>query len=133
MSATGLLLAAALVLRRSEILSPGISSLLAGIIAVLFVLNILLFSMKVRIGNRILDFFGSISLEMYLTQGLFIDCLRGASLYLESDLLYSLLVFTGTVLSGAALHFLFQKCAQGYDGIAQAGAAEHSPEIFVDK
>ncbi len=115
--AAGLLPAAAWVLSGSRVLP---ASLLAGIRAVLFVLGILLVSMKVRVGNRVLDFLGGISLEIYLTQGLFMDCLRGASLYLESDLMYSVLVLTGTVLSGAALHFCFQKGARRY-GRLRAG------------
>lgn len=40
--------------------------------AVMFTLVILIFSMKVKIGNKVLDFMGGITLEFYLIQGLFV-------------------------------------------------------------
>ena len=48
------------------------SLLLTLLTAVIFVLCVILLSMKVKIGNHILGFLGEISLEIYLVQGLFI-------------------------------------------------------------
>ena len=75
--------------------------------AVLFVLSIVLIIMKIKIGNSILDYFGKISLEIYLVQGLFIAGLRSNIIYIANDLTWAVMVTLGSILLAAILHKIF--------------------------
>lgn len=71
--------------------------------ACFFVLLFLLFSQKALIGNPVLHFFGRISFELYLMQGLFIGLLRNDRFYIESEFLWCGLVLAGTTAAAWAL------------------------------
>ena len=83
-----------------------IDVLLKFVLSVLFVLFILVFSMKFRTGNCILKFFGKLSFEIYLSQGLFITLFRSSVLSIENDFLYSTAVLTSTVIFSLLIHKL---------------------------
>ena len=67
---------------------PAVSSVLKLPTAVLFVLGVILLSMKFSIGNKVLGFLGEISLEMYISQGLIFNILRGKFIYIKNELLF---------------------------------------------
>ena len=89
--------------------------LLTMTISVLFVLCVILYSMKVKFGNRVLTFLGDCSLEIYLVQGLFILGLRGNNIFIGNDLLWAVLTVAGSVALGFVLHLAFSKILRGYD------------------
>ncbi len=87
------------------------------IVTFLFVISIVLFSMKVRIGNKILGFLGEISFELYMIQGLFITILRSNKFYIVNEFAWSCLVLALTIISGFVLHILFDKLLTKYKKI----------------
>ena len=82
-------------------------------IAFFFVLAMLLFFFKVQIGNKVLSFLGDISLEIYLTQGLFIMLLHGNHINIENDFLYSVCVIILTIALSYLLHLGFNSLKIG--------------------
>lgn len=87
----------------------GISLLVDIITTVLFVTGIILFSMKIQIGNKILSFLGDISLEMYLVHGMFITALRNNMIFIQNELIWCILVLSATIILSFVLHFIFAK------------------------
>ena len=87
---------------------PYISLILTLVTAILFVLSVIMFSLKVQIGNKILEFLGEISLEIYISQGLFMTTLRSGWIYINNELLWCILVLTGTIVFSHCLHKVFQ-------------------------
>lgn len=75
---------------------------------ILFVICVLMFSMKFQIGNKALRFLGEISLEIYLSQGLFIKLLRSDWVYIGNDFLRFLAVLTLTIVFSFFLHKAFR-------------------------
>lgn len=92
----------------------GISFLFTMLTAVLFVISVLLFSLKFQIGNKILRFLGSISLEIYLCQGLFITSLRSRAFYIQNELFWCVMVLTGTIIFAYILHVAFTAILKEY-------------------
>ena len=75
--------------------------------ALFFVLGVILILLKFTIGNPVLNFLGKISLELYLVQGLFIQYFMKDKLSgIQNEALLTLLVITGSIALGAALHYL---------------------------
>ena len=74
-----------------------LSSMLA---SAFFVTSLALIMMKVRLGNKALTFLGGISLEMYLTQGLFIVLLRE---HISNDIIYCGVSIAGTIVTAFLL------------------------------
>lgn len=95
--------------------------LLTMIISVLFVLCVILYSLRFRFGNRILEMLGDCSLEIYLIQGLFIVGLRGNNVYIEDNFLFAILTVAGSVLLGFVLHIAFSKLLKGYRRLVKIG------------
>lgn len=73
--------------------------------SLLFVIALVLTSMKIRPENRILNFLGSISFELYMAQGLVMMGLRNDFIRTENDALWAIMVIALSVL----LAFLFNK------------------------
>lgn len=71
--------------------------------ASLFALGVALLSMKIRFGNPALDYLGRVSYEIYVLHGILLIALRGDWIWIESDLLYALLVVSGTAALAGAL------------------------------
>ena len=88
--------------------SEGITLLLALISNLLFVTGFILLCLKLKVGNRILCFLGGISLEIYITQGLFMFLFRNSDLYIGNDLLWCIAVMAGTVAFSFVLHAFFR-------------------------
>lgn len=77
--------------------------------AVLFVFSVNLFTMKFRIGNPILNFFGNISYEFYLIHSLYISLLlENSSIKIRNQFLGSCVVLVCSIVSAYLLHKLCQ-------------------------
>ena len=63
----------------------------------LFVLVILLLFLKLSIGNRVLLFLGKLSMETYISQGLFIYAFRSKCVYIENEVLFCISVIVCTI------------------------------------
>lgn len=74
----------------------------------LFVLGIVSTSARFKFGNKILNFLGNISFELYMVQGLFMMALRNDYLYIANDTVWSLLVIFFSILSAFGLNKLFK-------------------------
>lgn len=75
--------------------------------AAFFACSIVIFVTKVRINNPVLRFLGVISLEIYVTQGLFLKMFED-TVRIENDWLYALTVFVVTVAFSFAVHPVFK-------------------------
>ena len=62
---------------------------------------------KFIIGNKILDFVGKISLEVYLLQGIFVYIFIKSGRIISSDIVTSLIVIALTIGFGYAFNKLF--------------------------
>lgn len=76
--------------------------------AAFFVLSVIMLVLKVQIGNKVLRFLGDISLEIYISHGLFIHFLRSDFIYIGNELLWCTAVLIGTIAFSYALHIIFQ-------------------------
>ena len=73
--------------------------------ATLFVCGVVLLTMKLRLGNPLLDCLGRISYEIYILHGILLICLRRGRLSVENDAAYALLVLGGTIALASAWHW----------------------------
>lgn len=77
-----------------------------------FSIFIILLSMKMQIGNKLLNLCGKLSLELYLSHALFIFFLRsnitilGYTVYLSNNMLYLTAILTGTFVFSYAVHLI---------------------------
>ena len=71
-----------------------------------FVIGILLLFLKIEIGNKVLGFLGDISFEIYISQGLPQQFLRGNHINIENDFLYAVCVIISTIAIAYLLHLL---------------------------
>lgn len=95
----------------------GIGLLIDLIITILFVISVVFFSMKVKIGNKALAFLGEISFEIYMIHGLFITIFRSDKIYIDNEFVWACLVLAFTIVSGYVLHIVFGKLLTKYKGI----------------
>lgn len=77
------------------------------IISIIIVLLFLLLNMKIKINNKLLEFFGKISYELYMVQGLFLDIFRTRIYNIQNDLYFALLVIVCSILSAYILNVFF--------------------------
>ena len=84
---------------------------------IFFVICTLALFMKFQIGNQVLNFLGEISLELYISHGLFIIVLRSKFNYINNELIWSISVLAGTILLSYGLHILFQAILKAYKRI----------------
>ena len=68
-----------------------------------FAVAFVLMTMKLAVGNPVLDRLGAVSLELYVLHPLFLLLFRGNILWLDSDLLYCAAVIAATVLAAVLL------------------------------
>ncbi|MEE1043622.1 MAG: acyltransferase [Clostridia bacterium] len=79
-----------------------------------FSIFIILISMKMQIGNKLLNLCGRLSLELYLSHALFIFFLRsnmvicGYTVYVTNNLLYLTAIIIGTFVFSYAVHIVSQ-------------------------
>ena len=69
-----------------------------------FVCLVLLIMMKVRFGNPVLKFLGSISLELYLIHAMFLHGLHGSLAHIPSAGMYVVLTILGSIGFATVLH-----------------------------
>lgn len=75
----------------------------------LFVVAVLLIIMKVRLYNKVLQFIGRMTLELYLIQNLFLTLLRSRFIQISNDIIYVLLVIFLSAIAAIGLHRLDTK------------------------
>ena len=103
---------------------PGFNGKLCSLVCLLcetsatifFVSFILIGTMKVRINNRILDFFGSISLEIYLVHRFFLIFLNSEYVMITNKVLYLSAGFGGTIFAAIILNKLDEVVVQAING-----------------
>lgn len=72
-----------------------------------FVLLILLITMKIQFKNKILDFLGMISLEIYLLHGLFLDLFSTpGKIVFEDPFLYAIAVVVASIILATVVHYI---------------------------
>ena len=82
--------------------------------AILFTVGVLLFSLKFKVSNQILDFLGKISFEIYMLHGLFITILRSNIIYIYNELLWCVLVLLCTIPFAFMMHIVFNSILKIY-------------------
>ena len=80
----------------------------------LYIFALLLFLMKIKIGNRMLSFLGEISFELYLSHGLFVILYRGSFCRIENDMLFSVIVVASSFLFSFIFHKLCKSVLSRY-------------------
>lgn len=88
-----------------RILRSWFTMLWQSLAAVSFCLMIVLFTLKLKCSNRALHFLGTISLELYLIHGLFIQLFKGQLCTIQNDYLFITAVLICSVLSACALYY----------------------------
>lgn len=82
-----------------------------------FVLLILLITMKIQFKNKILDFLGSISLEIYLLHGLFLEMFSSTGKATIPDpFLYMMAVIGSSIVLATVVHYI---CKFAINGIVK--------------
>ena len=81
---------------------------------IFFVISILALFLKIQFGNKILNFLGKISLELYISHGLFLILFRSKCVYIHNEFIWSISVLAGTILFSYGLHILFQAILNVY-------------------
>lgn len=83
-----------------------ITAIVQCLMVVVFVLGFFLITMKVRFKNSVMSFLGTLALEIYLLQNIFITKLNPI---IENDLLFYLGVYVCTIVLAIGVHWLDQK------------------------
>lgn len=91
---------------------PGLSGKAGSVVCLLcescatlaFVSFILILTMKVRLNNKILDFLGKISLEIYLVHRFFLVVLNSQYITIQNIIVYFAAVYAGTIITAIVLH-----------------------------
>ena len=71
-----------------------------------FCMFVIILNQKLHFTNLFFHKIGQMSFEIYMIHGLFIFILRNDEWYLKSDLLFTVIVFIGSIISARLLHFL---------------------------
>jgi peptidoglycan/LPS O-acetylase OafA/YrhL len=74
--------------------------------SLLFVIIIFLLLLKLKVGNKITEFLGKMSLELYLIQGLFITLFRSDKIMIENNYLYIIYTLIGTIITAYILNLI---------------------------
>ncbi len=77
------------------------------IMSTLFVLGVILTSARFMFGNKILNFLGNISFELYMVQGAIMLALRNDYFYIGNDTVWSLAVILCSIIFAFLLNKLF--------------------------
>ncbi len=89
-----------------------------------FSVILVLFSLKIMVGNRILGFLGKISLEIYMLQGMVMSFLRSDMIYIQNEFLWCGAVLSLTVALAAVFHIIFQKILSFIGHTIRSAAAD---------
>lgn len=90
-------------------LTPSLKTefLLVAVLSFLFILCFFALTLKLRVNNKILDFLGTISFEIYMVQGALMLILRNDRFGIQNDVFWSVLVIIGSFLSAFLLNKFF--------------------------
>lgn len=77
-------------------------------VAALFVMGVIMIILKLQIGNRLLCLLGAISLEIYISQGLFVEIFRSKYLFIENEILWCISVIVCTITFSFFIHNFFK-------------------------
>ena len=84
--------------------------------AVLFVVLIMLLVNKIRVDYRLTRLLGTMSLDIYVVQGLFIVLLRSKLIYISNPYFYIVLVIIGTAVGAVLIHpiirYIYKICGR---------------------
>ena len=83
---------------------PGFYVPMERVVSILFIFMVLGFSMKFKVGNKVLYFIGDISYELYLIHGIWIYWFRYDFVYIENEMVMMVMVFAGSIVSAVVLH-----------------------------
>ena len=72
---------------------------------------------KIQLQGKIWQYYGEISLELYLWQGLFMYGMKNSVLYIKNDVIYSLVTVGGTFLISVISNVMWKKAKQFYVNI----------------
>lgn len=70
--------------------------------------SVILLLMRIKIQNKVTAFFGNISLEIYVMQGIFLVLFHSEKLFINNPMLYILAVIVATIISSLILHPLIK-------------------------
>ena len=79
-----------------------------------FTLAFVLFTIKVKLGNPILDQLGKVSLELYMLHPVFLYLFHSRFAYIESDFLYCLAVIVATIISAKIISDPYKALCKKY-------------------
>lgn len=79
-----------------------------------FTLAFVLFCMKIRLQNPVLDFLGKISMELYMLHPFFLAFFHSSFIHLENDFAYCISVLACTVLFAKALSMPYKAACKKY-------------------
>ena len=97
-------------------LTPSLKTefLLVAVLSFLFIVSFFVLAQKLKINNKTLDFLGKISFEIYMAQGALMLILRNDRYAVRNDLLWSVFVLIGSLLSAFLLNKLFSFILKKY-------------------
>lgn len=81
--------------------------LLVAVLSFLFILCFIALTLKITTNNKLVDFLGKISFEIYMVQGALMLILRNDRFYLQNDFYWSVLVLAGSLLFAFVLNKFF--------------------------
>lgn len=77
--------------------------------AVFFVIAIMAVFMKVTLKNKILNFIGEISFELYMIHGLFVYLFKRVDFVINNSFFFALCVFAASIISACIMHYFNKK------------------------
>ena len=97
-------------------LTPSLKTefLLVAILSFLFIVSFLTLALKLTTDNKILDFLGKISFEIYMVQGAVMLTLRNEHFNVQNDILWTVLVLVGSLLLAFVLNKFFSFFLNSY-------------------
>ncbi len=81
--------------------------------AIAFVLMLLIISMKLKFSNKVLDFLGKISIELFLIHHMYLVIF---GTLIENNVLFFICVYAGSILTAILLHFVDGKIINAIKG-----------------
>lgn len=75
----------------------------------LFVMTVVVFTMKFKVGNPLSIFLGTISIEIYLIHQIFYMMFRSSFLYIKNQTLFFTAVIIAAIITASLLHVLFEQ------------------------
>ena len=90
--------------------SPVVDLGLTEICVMAFATSLIMLSMKIQLRSKLILIISEISYELYIIHGLWLNLLKSNLLYIQNNILYSLLVILCSLISA----YLINKVAKNY-------------------